>query len=403
MALGRGTAPVAGKLGTTEFSSIISSLLAPAALVLRDVRARTDLQARLVRLGSERLAELIIEIADRQGEPFRRALDEALRKFPDTLAPSHAEDAEPYMVGSSPAMQAVYTSIRKFAATNAAVLITGESGTGKELVARAVHERSVYRAGPFVAINCAALPATLIAAELFGHEKGAFTGAVQRRIGRLESAHRGTIFLDEIGDLPLELQAHLLRFLQERTIDRVGGSKPIEIDARVICATNLDLAKAVREGRFREDLYYRLNVLSLRLPALRERGDDIELLATFFLRKFAAEHGRTVAGFSDDAWQRIREHSWPGNVRELIGSIRRALVMADSSWIAARDLGLDAAAIGGVAAAAAGRRRRARVDATQLEASLARNGGKVTPTARELALSRMTVYRLMRRYGVTGH
>jgi DNA-binding NtrC family response regulator len=398
---GAGVAPVTGKLGTTEFSTVVASQGAASAPVLRDITARTELQTRLVRLGPGRLAELILEIADRQGDGFRRALEDALREFSDTIAPSHAEEAEPYMVGSSPAMQKVYSSIRKFAATNAPVLITGESGTGKELVARAVHERSAYRAGPFVAINCAALPATLIAGELFGHEKGAFTGAVQRRIGRLESAHRGTIFLDEIGDLPLEQQAHLLRFLQERTIDRVGGTRPIEVDARVICATNIDLAKAVREGRFREDLYYRLNVLSLHLPALRERGSDIELLATFFLRKFADEHGRAVGGFSDEAWRRIRAHSWPGNVRELIGAIRRALVMAEQPVIEARDLGLDEPKAGRVTAAAE-TSARPRVDALQLKASLEKNGGNVTMTARDLSLSRMTVYRLMRRYGLSG-
>jgi DNA-binding NtrC family response regulator len=360
------------------------------------------LNERLKRLSAERLADILIRLTDSQGPEVKRLVDAALRKFSDTVAPSHAEEAEPYMVGSSPAMQKVYASIRKFGATNAPVLITGESGTGKELVARAVHERSAYRAGPFVAINCAALPATLIAGELFGHEKGAFTGAVQRRIGRLESAQRGTIFLDEIGDLPLEQQVHLLRFLQERTIDRVGGTRPIEVDARVICATNTDLAKAVREGRFREDLYYRLHVLSLHLPSLRERGGDIELLATFFLRKFATEHGRAVEGFSDDAWQRIREHSWPGNVRELIGSIRRALVMADSSLIEARDLGLDEPAMRGAAAAGLAEVPvRTRVDAARLRESLTRNRGNVTLTARDLSLSRMTVYRLMRRFGLT--
>jgi DNA-binding NtrC family response regulator len=399
MAVGRGVAPVSGTLGTTEFSSIVSGVPAPAP-ALRDATARTELQARLTRLGADRLADLILEIADRQGDGGRRAVDEALREFPDMLAPTHAESAEPFMVGSSPAMQQIYSSIRKISATNAPVLITGESGTGKELVARAVHERSLYRAGPFVVLNCAALPATLIADELFGHEKGAFTGAVQRRIGRLESAHRGTIFLDEIGDLPLEQQAHLLRFLQERTIDRVGGTKPIEVDARVICATHLDLARAVREGRFREDLYYRLHVLSLHLPALRERGNDIELLATFFLRKFAEEHGRPVDGFSADAWQRIRAHSWPGNVRELIGSIRRALVMADGDLIETADLGLEACATGS-AAAAPQTPRRPRIDAALLKASLEKNGGNVTVTARGLALSRMTVYRLMRRYGLS--
>jgi DNA-binding NtrC family response regulator len=363
------------------------------------------LSERLKRLSAEHLAEILVQLTHSQGPEVRRLIDAALRKISDTIAPTHAEEPEPYMVGSSPAMQKVYSSIRKFAATNAPVLITGESGTGKELVARAVHERSVYRAGPFVAINCAALPPTLIAAELFGHEKGAFTGAVQRRIGRLESAHRGTIFLDEIGDLPLEQQAHLLRFLQERTIDRVGGTRPIEVDARVICATNVDLAKAVRESRFREDLYYRLNVLSLHLPALRERVGDLELLATFFLRKFADEHGRAVEGFSEEAWQRIREHSWPGNVRELIGAIRRALVMAEQPLIEGRDLGLGEPKAGRAAVAADAAPEtvaRPRVDGAQLKASLDKNGGNVTVTARDLSLSRMTVYRLMRRYGLSG-
>jgi DNA-binding NtrC family response regulator len=355
---------------------------------------------RLKRLSAERLAEILIRLTESQGPEVRRVVDAALCKISDTMAPSHAEEAEPYMVGSSPAMQKVYSSIRKFAATNAPVLITGESGTGKELVARAVHERSAYRAGPFVAINCAALPATLIAGELFGHEKGAFTGAVQRRIGRLESAHRGTIFLDEIGDLPLEQQAHLLRFLQERTIDRVGGTRPIEVDARVICATNIDLAKAVREGRFREDLYYRLNVLSLHLPALRERGSDIELLATFFLRKFADEHGRAVEGFSDEAWRRIRAHSWPGNVRELIGRLRRAVVMAEDTLITAQDIGLDAGAPATAKPVPPATRGGPLLDEATVRQALEQHAHNVSNIARALGVSRMTVYRSMRRYGI---
>jgi DNA-binding NtrC family response regulator len=360
-----------------------------------------ELRQRLRALSSTRLADIILHLVDCPRDGLMPALEAALQRLADLPTEAPAEETEPFMVGNSPAMQRVYDSIRKFGASNAPVLVTGESGTGKELVARAIHERSAYAAGAFVTINCAALPPTLIAAELFGHEKGAFTGASQRRIGRLESAHGGTILLDEIGDLPLEQQAHLLRFLQEGTIDRVGGRRPIEVDARVICATNVDLGRAIAEGRFREDLYYRLHVLSLHLPALRERGDDIDLLATFFLRKFADDHGRTVAGFSEDAWRRIRQHGWPGNVRELISSVRRAIVMADAPWISARDLGLDDMRLsprptpGPLPAPP-----RPAIDEQRLRATLARNGGNVTAAARELNLSRMTVYRLMRRHGL---
>ena len=359
-----------------------------------------ELRERLRALSSTRLADIILHLVDCPRDAILPALEAALQRLADMPTEALTEETEPFMVGNSPAMQRVYESIRKFGATHAPVLVTGESGTGKELVARAIHERSAYAGGAFVTINCAALPPTLIAAELFGHEKGAFTGASQRRIGRLESAHGGTILLDEIGDLPLEQQAHLLRFLQEGTIDRVGGRRPVEVDARVICATNVDLRRAIAEGRFREDLYYRLHVLSLHLPALRERGDDIDLLATFFLRKFASDHGRTVAGFSEDAWRHIREHGWPGNVRELISSVRRAIVMADAPWISARDLGLDEMRLasrptpGALPAAP-----RPAINAQRLHATLARNGGNVTAAARELNLSRMTVYRLMRRHG----
>jgi DNA-binding NtrC family response regulator len=384
----------------------------PPLVISRENREPADVSAnagglyeRLRALGPDRLAGLIIAIADVRDPETRRLIDEACAKAandPET-PPTTVEDAEPYMVGASPAMHRVFATIRKFGATNAPLLITGESGTGKELAARAVHERSTYAKGPFVAINCAALPPTLVAAELFGYEKGAFTGATQRRIGRLESAHGGTIFLDEIGDLPLEQQAHLLRFLQEKTIDRVGGTRPITVEARVIVATNVDLRRAVQTKQFREDLFYRLNVLTLHLPALRERGHDIELLATFFLRKFAEEQGRVAAGFTDDAWARIRSHDWPGNVRELIGCIRRAVVMAEKPWISAHDLGLDENACprvirtsGSVVA------RRGNIDEATLREALHRADGNVTNAARALDVSRMTIYRLMRRFGIEG-
>jgi DNA-binding NtrC family response regulator len=395
-------------LGTTEYVVVVPPTAprgVPAERGAADTQTRHgDLRDRLKCFSPERLADVILYAVDRQGDGLRRIIEEALRKLADAQGPARTEEAEPFMVGSSPAMQRVYDSIRKYAATNAPVLITGESGTGKELVARAIHERSAYGKGPFVAINCAALPPTLIAAELFGYEKGAFTGAVQRRIGRLESAHGGTIFLDEIGDLPLEQQAHLLRFLQEHTIDRVGGVRPIEVNARVICATHADLARAIAEGRFRDDLFYRLHVLSLHLPSLRERGGDIELLATFFLRKFADDHGRsrTIAGFSEDAWKRLREHSWPGNVRELISSVRRAIVMAESPWISARDLGLDTLRTAPPQATTwPAAPARSAIDEQRLRTALQENLGNIANTARALNLSRMTVYRSMRRYGIS--
>jgi DNA-binding NtrC family response regulator len=389
-----------GQLGASELDAFVAPPPPSRDYTLDRLDNSHGLRDRLKCLSPDRLSDIIVYAVDRQGDGLRRVIEEALRKLADVSGPPRSEEPEPFMVGNSPAMQRVYDQIRKFGSANAPVLVTGESGTGKELVARAIHERSAYGKGPFVAINCAALPPTLIAAELFGHEKGAFTGANQRRIGRLESAHGGTIFLDEIGDLPLEQQAHLLRFLQEGTIDRVGGRHPIEVNARVICATNVDLGRAIGDNRFREDLYYRLHVLNLHLPSLRARGDDVDLLATFFLRKFANDHGREVAGFSDDAWRCIREHSWPGNVRELISSVRRAIVMADTPWLTARDLGLDEARSphrsAGAAAPAA---TRPPADEHRLRAALARNGGNVTAAARELGLSRMTVYRQLRRYG----
>ena len=230
------------------------------------------------------------------------------------------------MVGVSAPMQAVFRNLRKIAAVDAPVLITGETGTGKELAARAIHERSRRSSGPFVAVNCAALPATLIQSELFGYERGAFTGAQRRKIGSIESANGGILFLDEIGDLSLDLQVNLLRFLEESAIQRVGSPKEIPVDVRVIAATHDDMERATAEGRFREDLYYRLNVLRLEMPMLRARGEDIEVLARFFFEKFRQETSHKVIGFSPEALQSMADYDWPGNVRELINRVRRATV-----------------------------------------------------------------------------
>ncbi|HET9122234.1 MAG TPA: sigma-54 dependent transcriptional regulator, partial [Acidiferrobacteraceae bacterium] len=249
--------------------------------------------------------------------------------------------AEPEMVGASATMQKLFRDIRKLAKIDAPIFISGESGTGKELAAQAIHERSSYATGPFIAVNCGALPPNLVQSELFGHEKGAFTGAFQRKIGRLEAASNGTIFLDEIGDLPLDQQVNLLRFLQEKTVQRVGGTEAIPINVRVLAATHVDLEQAVKQGRFREDLYYRLHVLYIKIPPLRERQGDVELLARYFFDKFSRDKSRAVKGFSQQALQVMNNYEWPGNVRELINRVRRAMVMCENRMIKAADLGLD--------------------------------------------------------------
>ncbi len=228
-------------------------------------------------------------------------------------------------------MQEVFRMIRRVGPSDVPVLITGESGTGKELVARAIHRQSARRERAFVAINCGAIPETLLESELFGYEKGAFTGAAQQRKGRIESAQGGTLFLDEIGDIPLGLQVKLLRFLQDHEIQRLGGKETIAIDARILAATNVDLQKAISEGRFREDLYYRLCVVTIAVPALNERGSDIALLARTFLTKFAEEQKKPLKGFTPQAMEALTAHNWPGNVRELENRIKRAVVMAEGT------------------------------------------------------------------------
>jgi DNA-binding NtrC family response regulator len=244
------------------------------------------------------------------------------------------------MIGECEAMQELYRGIERCARTQAPVFISGESGTGKELAAQAVHNRSARARQPYVAINCAAIPATLLQAELFGHERGAFTGATEQKIGRIESAARGTLFLDEIGDMPYACQAVLLRFLQEGTIERLGSNTSIKVDVRIISATHVDLEKAVAEGRFRADLYHRLCVLRIITPALRERAQDIELLAQHAFTQYKKEAQQKIRGFSADALEALRHYDWPGNVRELFNCVRRAVVMAESPVISAADLGL---------------------------------------------------------------
>ncbi|MGD9538412.1 MAG: sigma 54-interacting transcriptional regulator [Alphaproteobacteria bacterium] len=305
-----------------------------------------------------------------------------------------------YFLGSSAAMLGVFSIIRKYAEVDAPVLITGETGTGKELAAQAVHERSRYRAGPFVSVNCAALPTTLIESELFGYERGAFTGADRRKTGRIVSAQNGTIFLDEIGDLPMEAQGHLLRFLQDKTVTPLGSTTTIRVDVRVVAATNVELEEAIRAGRFREDLYYRLNGLTIRLPPLREREGDAELLAQYFLRRFAGDLGRRALRFHDSALDRIRRHTWPGNVRELISAIRRAVVVAEGRWIRTADLFGASGEPETRLTVPTLSKAREELERKLLHEALRLNASNVKRAASELGVSRVTFYRMLEKHAI---
>ena len=304
------------------------------------------------------------------------------------------------IIGTSPAAQELLRQMLRVAKVDAPVLISGQSGSGKELTAQAIHRHSSRANGPFVPVNCGAIQATLIQSELFGHEKGAFTGASKEGRGLIEAANGGTIFLDEIGDLSLELQINLLRFLQEKTINRVGSTRTIRVDARVIAATHVDLEKAVAKGTFREDLFYRLNVVPLQIPTLRERRGDVGMLAEHFFREFAADRGPQLKGFSRRALVALGEHPWPGNVRELINRVRRAMVMAEGRLIGPGDLGLvereESRAWDALEEA------RTRAERGAIAVSLQQAGRNVTEAARQLGVSRMTLYRLMAKHGI-GH
>jgi DNA-binding NtrC family response regulator len=301
------------------------------------------------------------------------------------------------MIGSSDAMRELHRDIRKVAATDATVFIWGESGTGKELTAQMIHARSARRDMPFVALNCAAIPHDLLHSELFGYERGAFTGATQRKIGRVEQAHGGTLFLDEIGDLPHESQAALLRFIQERRIERLGGLESIDVDVRVITATHQDMRAAVEEGRFRADLFFRLCVLQVREPPLRVRGKDITELATHALEQFKDERARRIHGFAPDAIAALHNYGWPGNVRELINRVRRAIVLSEGKVITAHDLELtDHVSL----APDSLREARASADRRAIEVALFVHKGRIVDAARTLGISRVHLHRLMQELGI---
>ncbi len=307
------------------------------------------------------------------------------------------------LYGQCPQMQTVFRTIRKVAASEVPVLILGESGTGKELVAKAVHNESRRRQGPFIPLNCGAIPENLLESELFGHERGAFTGAQNRVQGKVEYARDGTLFLDEIGELPLLLQVKLLRFLQDKKIQRLGGREDITVDARIIAATNADIVEGMAQGQFREDLYYRISVITITLPPLRDRGSDIALLANFFLHRFAEGQRKKVKGFSAAALDAMQEYEWPGNVRELENRIKRAALMSETPILEPHHLGLaepDIPAEKFVFDGLTLREARDRLEKSMVLDVMEKQEGNIMKTAEALGLSRPAVYALMKKHGL---
>ena len=304
------------------------------------------------------------------------------------------------MIGSGPAMQRVFELVKKVAPANASVVIAGESGTGKEVVARAIHSLSQRKDKPFVALNCGAIPPTLIESELFGYERGAFTGADQRRLGNFELAHGGTLFLDEVGELPIEMQGKFLRVLEERKVRRLGGKSEVEVDVRVLCATNRDLKEEIKRGRFREDLYFRLHVFTIQLPALKERREDVPLLVQHFIEKFNGETGKHVQGMTPGAMNVLQGYAWPGNIRELRNTVERAMILTDGDVIDEEHLPPDMRPTRPEAAVLRvplGIQLR-EVEKEYILSSLQKNGGNKARTAEILGISEKTLYNKLNRY-----
>ncbi|MFT5535022.1 MAG: DNA-binding NtrC family response regulator [Candidatus Paceibacteria bacterium] len=326
-----------------------------------------------------------------RGMAFVHAQSRSIWPEPPTTNEEHCA-----MVGRTLPMQRLFHQIKRVARTDAPVLIDGQSGTGKELAAQSIHRQSTRRHAPFVAVNCGAIPAQLFQSELFGYEKGAFTGASQRRIGRIEAAQGGTLFLDEIGDLPMDMQVNLLRFLQEKTIERIGSNQTLHIDVRIIAATHIDLADAVARGRFREDLYYRINVVCITTPRLADRVEDIEDLARYYFARFASRHNKSLRGFSKAALHTMLHHRWPGNVRELMNRVQRGVIMADGRFIHPDDLGFDSYCPSTTLMSLED--ARAEADRKMIGHALSQARNQISVAAKLLGISRVTLYRLIEKY-----
>jgi two-component system response regulator HydG len=369
-------------------------------VVLMTAFAEVETAVRAMQEGAEHYLTKPLQI-DELVLVLRRALDRRSLRNEATELRARLKDHLRFenIVGASPAMQEVFNVVEQVAPTKASVLITGESGTGKELVAQALHENSPRAAAPFVKLHCASLAETLLESELFGHEKGSFTGAAGRREGRFKQADGGTLFLDEIGEISPSIQVKLLRFLQEKTFERVGGNETIKVDVRIIAATNRDLASDAAAGRFREDLYYRLNVVNIEMPPLRARPSDLLPLATHFLHRFAKENGKGIDGFADDAVERITGYRWPGNVRELENTIERAVVLCDGAKLTAKHLpaGVSAATRGGMRIPGSTMNEIERhAIVTTLEAC----GGRTTQAAQMLDISVRKIQYKVQEYGI---
>lgn len=329
-------------------------------------------------------------------------LEEQNRSLQRAIDLKHSEYGG--MIGQCPEMLSIFSTINKVAPSEVPILITGENGTGKELVAKALHEAGMRKKGPFIPINCGAIPENLLESELFGHEKGSFTGAHATVMGKLQYADKGTLFLDEIGELPFNLQVKLLRFLQEGVIQKVGGRLDIPINTRTVCATNIDIAKAIKEGKFREDLYYRISVITIKLPPLRERGDDILMLAHHFLRLFNEEYHKKIRRFSAASINFLKSYEWPGNVRELRNRVQRAIIMSDSTALEPSDLGCEVeppAIEKDILPLISLREARDRVEIEMITTAIDRQNGNIVKAAEALGVSRPTLYDLMKKHCLT--
>ncbi len=389
--------------GVSEGFATLAALLAQSPglpIIVASGQGERANMLRAVSLGAydfcEKPVDLIVlrTIVDRALR--LRALEEENRRLASFPRPSPIAN----IITADPIMLRLCRTAERLATVSAPVLLLGESGTGKEAIARALHELGPRAKKPFIAINCAAIPEALLESELFGHERGAFTGAVRQVIGRIEAANGGTFFLDEVGDLPPSLQAKLLRFLQDQVIERVGGRVPLTVDVRVVSATNLQLEARAATGEFRPDLFYRLNSLTLRLPPLRERGGDALLLARWFLARYAREFNRRLRGFDEAAVTAISAHNWPGNVRELGNRVQRAALMAEGFLVTAADLEL------AEETEAAGddlnlRGARAKLEREMISRAMARGNGNLSGAARLLGVSRPTLYDLLETHGMT--